>query len=545
MKNWRIVFLMLFGLLASGAARAEIHALIMTIGDYQAGIPSLKGVRHDRESARSIARLLGVKDESILEFHDGQLTLDGMQRAFDELDKRVAVGDKVFIYYSGHGSRQRVADPEDRCAESLVTVNGYGLTDAEMEVRLKQLAKRAQKIIALFDACHSGGATVRGIGNAAFAPKFWSKGGESACEKPVNVLTRNLGLAARSAGSGGNNYVYIAAAKDNEISLDQPGKGGVATQAWLACMSGAAMDTDRSGGLTVEEIRSCAQQKIDAQLKDAQGFLPHHINVTGNSDLVMTLAADSPGEAENAVTPAPVVQEQNLPEQAAPPSLLPLPALPEQIAPAPIDPAPVSQAQIQQEPIAPAPPQPVMQNPPAESLPPATFRDIFNGRDDLRTVEIMLARDKLSIGKDRLSFSVRSSHTGYLYLLMAGSDGKTFDLLFPNKLDGNNFIQAGQNMQLPRATWELTAQGPRGKDHILAIVADAPRDLAKLPMVNAGLFSVVAANSGGKRGIQLVTSAPLPALRDECATPKQRTLAVSRACSDAYGAALAAVEEVE
>jgi hypothetical protein len=514
MKKCLMGFAVLCGLIASGAARAETHALIMTIGDYRAGIPRLKGVVHDRESARSIAHLLGVKDENILQFHDDQLTLDGMQRAFDELEKRVAVGDKVFIYYSGHGSRQRVSDPEERCAESLVSVNGYGLTDAEMEARLKQLSGRAQKIIALFDACHSGGATVRGMNDAAFTPKFWSKGGETACEKPVNVLTRNLGLAARTAGSGGNNYVYIAAAQDNEISLDQPGKGGVATQAWLACMSGEAVDADRSGGLTVEEIRSCAQEKINVQLRDAPGFLPHHINVTGNADLVMTLAADSPDEAVEVALPTPVP------------------------APVPVSPEPVVAAQ--------AAPQPVVQSPAVESAPPATFRDIFSGRDDLRTVEVVLSRDQLRIGKDRLDFSVRSSHAGYLYLLMAGSDGKTFDLLFPNKLDNGNFIQAGQSLQLPRPSWELTAQGPRGRNHLLVIVADAPRDLAKLPLINAGPFSVVETSSSGKRGIQLVTASPAPVLQADCATPRQqRTLAVGRACSEAYGAALATVEEVE
>ncbi len=528
MRKWWLGLLILWGVGVSGVARAEIHALIMTIGDYQDGIPKLKGVAHDRESARQMARLLGVKDENMLQLHDRQLTLEGMRHAFDELDRRVVQGDRVFIYYSGHGSRQRVSDPEERCAESLVTVNGSALVDAEMEARLKKLSGRAQKIIAMFDACHSGGATVRGMNNAAFAPKFWSKGGEEACEKPVNILTRNLGLAARASGSGANNYVYIAAAQDNEISLDQPGKGGVATQAWLACMSGEAADLDGSGGLTVGEIRSCAQEKIDAQLKDAQGFLPHHINVTGNSNLVMTLAADEPAVAGNIEAPAPV-------PQAPAPEEPPVPVAQE-------PPAPV-QAQAPQEPVAPV--QPVALPPPAEAGPPATFRDIFSGRDDLRTVEVLLARSKLKIGKDKLSFSVRSTHAGYLYLLMAGSDGKTFDLLFPNKLDGDNYLQAGQLLQLPRSTWEVTAQGPRGKDHILAIVADAPRDLAKLPVMNAGPFSVVETTSSGKRGIQLVTASPTPALKEECTAPKQRTLAISRVCSDAYGAALATVEEVE
>jgi hypothetical protein len=178
MKKILVCVLALWGVFAVAAAQAEIHALIMTIGDYQGGIPRLKGVKYDVDSARSIAHLLGAKDENIIQLHDEQLTLEGMQHAFDELDKRVAPGDKVFIYYSGHGGRQRVHDPEERCAESLVTVNGYGLVDAELELRLKKLSGRTQKIIAMFDSCHSGGVTTRAVKNSAFTPKYWSKGGE-------------------------------------------------------------------------------------------------------------------------------------------------------------------------------------------------------------------------------------------------------------------------------------------------------------------------------------------------------------------------------
>lgn len=523
MKNILAGLLALCGVLASATVQAEIHALIMTIGDYQEGIPKLKGVVHDVGSARSIAHLLGAKDENILQFHDGQLTLDGMQQAFDELDRRVASGDKVFIYYSGHGGRQRVLDPEERCAESLVTVNGYGLIDTEIETRLKKLSERTQKIISMLDACHSGGATTRAINSTSFTPKYWSKGGEGgdACQKPVNVVTRGIKLATQSAGGGGNNYVYISAAKDNEISLDQPGKGGLATQAWLECMSGDAVDADNSGGLTVEEIQICAQKKIDATMKDVPGFLPQHLSVVGNTQLVMTLAA-RPSEVAQAPVDQPESATQPLPVAQPAPEVHPAPV---------VRPEPVSQ------------PAPVIP-PVVDYGAPATLLDIFNGRDDRRTVEITPARNKLKIGNDKFSFSVRSTHAGYLYLLMVGSDGKTFDLLFPNKLDGDNYIKAGQAVQLPRPSWEIVAQGPSGKDHILAIIADAPRDLAKLPMQNAGPFSVVTVTQGGKRGIQLVTSAPPVALQKECGDARTtRNLAVIQACSDAYGAALAVVEE--
>ena len=47
MKKILVCLLALWGLLTASAAQAEVHALIMTIGDYQGGIPRLKGVMYD------------------------------------------------------------------------------------------------------------------------------------------------------------------------------------------------------------------------------------------------------------------------------------------------------------------------------------------------------------------------------------------------------------------------------------------------------------------------------------------------------------------
>jgi hypothetical protein len=518
MKNILVLLVFLGELFLPLAAHAEIHALILTISDYQGGIPKLNGVTRDVESARSIARLLGTKDENIIQYHDEQLNLEGMRHAFDELDKRVVEGDKVFIYYSGHGGRQRVMDPNERCAESLVTSDGFGMIDAEMESRLNKLAGRTQKIIAMFDSCHSGGVTTRSIKNAKFTPKYWSKGGTNTCEKPINVLTRSIKTASRSAGSGAKNYVYIAAANDNEVSLDQTDKGGMATTAWLECMLGNANDLDGSGGVSVEEIQSCAQKKIDLQMQGAEGFSPQHIGVVGNPKLVMMLAGNQ-SAIPPAVVPATPFDQDLRPENTA---LAELELKPELVTP--------------QEPAA-------TSGTIADAG--ATLTDIFNGRDDRRTVEIIPTQNKLKIGSDKFSFSVRSSSAGYLYLLMVGSDGTTFDILFPNKLDGDNFIKSEKLVNFPRPTWELTAQGPIGTDHILAIVADAPRDLSKLAVTNAGPFSEVSASPAGKRGILLVTSSASTLLQAQCGESKKRNLAVKQVCSDAYGAALADIEETE
>ena len=472
-------------------AHADTHALIMTIGNYDIpGVAPLKGVSQDAAAARDIAKKMGVRDDNITVLRDRQLTYEGMKSAFDGLEGRIAPNDNIFIYYSGHGGRQLVKDPEERCAESLITADGYGFVDAELESRLKTLGKKANKMLVFLDACHSGGVTTRGAkGDAPFAPKFLARGGADACSTPVNILKRNIGVATRSAGSGGANYTYIAAARDDEVSLDEPNRGGVATQAWHECMSGAARDLDGSGGISADEMRACAQERIERKLRGVQGFTPHHISITGNSRAVLAFA-------EKEAAPAPVKTV-----------------------------TPVK---------------------PVEVSPVDTLRDILSQRDDRRTVRLEPSKLRYRIGQDKVGFTVTSSHPGYLYLLMVGSDGKTFDMLYPNQLDRQNEIQANQPIQLPRSSWEVTAGGPAGTTHVLAVVADAPRDFAKLKMTAAGPFSIVDANPVAAKDIQLVTVSTPAAASNECNDNiARRNLSVAKRCSNAYGAAMVGIEEAQ
>ena len=512
----------LAGLLAAQSAAADTHALIMTIGEYRDGIPPLQGVKYDAESARQIAKRMGVKDENLRQYKDGELTLEGMRKAFDDLYARVADNDQVFIYFSGHGGRQIVRDTGERCAESLITIDRQGFTDQDMEVQLARLSAKAQKLVVFLDACHSGGVTTRSVvpGAAAsnpFTPKFYARSGVDACSKPTNVVTRKIQTQTRSVGRGVNNYVYIAAARDSEVSLDQPGKGGVATQAWRDCMA-SARDIDGSGGLSANEIAQCAQDRIEKTLAGVKGFTPHHVSITGNRDAVLTFA-----------------------ERAAPPvAAAPAPAK-TVAAPAKPAPAPTPVAAVKPPPPAPA------AAPAAPAMPSAyyTLQDIYSSRDDRRVVTLQAGKPAFRINVDWVDFTLTSSHTGYVYLLMVGSDGKSFDMLFPNTIDQNNAIQAGQPLKLPRPSWEIKPGGPAGKNHLLAIVADTPRDFAKVGLQPAGPFSMVAASFASSKDIQLVTTTSPQAGTMECAeAPAKRSLVVQQRCSNAYGAAMMVLEEV-
>ncbi|MDP1733491.1 MAG: caspase family protein [Sulfuritalea sp.] len=480
------------------------HALIMAIGDYQGPIPKLDGVPFDVATSTEIARRMGVPAGNIKVMRDGELTLDGMRRALDALEAKLDGSDQVFVYYSGHGGRQKVTDDNgsERCAESLISVDGQGLTDAELESRLKRISQKAQKTIVLIDACHSGGVTTRAMKGAQplFTPKSWTPPNQD-CAKPTNVLTRSA-AAPKIAGSGGANFVHIAASRDSEISLDQPGHGGVASQAWLACLAGAAKDTDGSGGLSAEEIRTCAQDRIAQKLKNVQGFLPHHVVVTGNSAMVLSYA-----EKE-----APAVAPTAVPTAA---------------------PAPVAVAVAPSPALAPA----------AKPAPLAALNDIYNSRDDRRLVTLTTDKPTLKIGRDSIGFTLTSREGGHAYLLMVGSDGKTFDLLFPNAFDRNNVIEPGATLRLPRASWQLAAEGPPGKNTLLAIVTDSPRDFSAAGLKPSGPFSMVEAVAA--KDIQLVTAGAATPAAEECSNQTSvRNIAVKKRCSTGYAAALLTVEEV-
>ena len=491
-------------------ATATAHALIMTIGDYQGGVPKLSGVTHDAATATEIARRLGVPPANIKVLREGELNLEGMRKAFDELEAKLSGNDQVFIYYSGHGGRQMVPEEngQERCAEMLITHDAQGLLDSELEARMKRIAANSQKTVMFLDACHSGGVTTRAVGSksGAYTAKTYTAPGQS-CVKPTNVLTRNIKLV-RAPGSGGSNFVHIAAARDSEISLDQPGKGGVASQAWLACLSGAAKDSDGSGGLSAEEVRTCAQERIDQQLKNVAGYLPHHVSVNGNQAMVLSYAAREE-DAPAAVSPAPTSATGA--------------TKPQTVAPIPPTRTPV---------VAPA----------AKPSALAALNDIYNSRDDRRLVTVAAPRTKLKIGKDPLDFSITSREGGYVYVLMVGSDGQTFDLLFPNKIDTKNVIDAGGTLRLPGASWQITVEGPPGKDTLLVMVTDSPRDFTGAGLKPSGPFSTIDVMAA--KDIQLVTAGTSRAVTNECAESQTtRTLAVKKRCSTSYAAALLTIEE--
>ena len=294
------------------------------------------------------------------------------------------------------------------------------------------------------------------------------------------------------------NLVFITAARPDEVSYDEgASKGGVATQAIRDCLLGGAKDLNASGGVSLEEVRACSQELVNAKLTGPVA-LPHHITIRGNRNLIPVVATPPP------VTTAAV----NQPEPVKPVSVgstspsKPEPIKPEVVAEKPVAPPLVPNTNkpepiplVQNTPIQPNKPEVVRPNkpePPVVTAPVdlplasiATLKDVEAQRNPTRKLDIKMAKKTLKINQDYLDLQIKSSHDGYLYLVLLGSDKKSFYVLYPNQLDGDNRIQAGKMINLPKASWQIKAAGPAGVDHILALVADSPRDLKALEALGA------------------------------------------------------------
>lgn len=554
-------------LLMASPAQSQTPALrsavIIGLSQYgtNTGATTLEGVPHDVESAKRIAAAMGIPANQIRLVRDQDATKERILQEIRQLGERTRDGGRSFIYFSGHGTRYW--DPSvNGCVEGLLTHDGQAITNAELAQATQKVTAGADKVITMIDACHSGGVTsgkasTRSIGGIEFKPKFTFKASSAAdaCSQPSNLKTRSLLGEATRLGALQENVVQITSSRPDEVSFDEPGKGGLATQGVRDCLLGKAVDKDGSGAVSLAEIQQCAQAFIDSRLKGVKDLTPHHVSVSGNRNLIPVAlqrpAATQVASATPSPTPSVTTSVTSVPAATAtaapaptsparpPASMTANPASNSTAAPAPA-PAPAAPpstasrppsnpvAPVTQAPVAPAVtastvptaspptavspspaaqrPEPAATAPTATPTPPAgntpalaqaapapaapepmlaslaTLTDIEQQRDPRIVLDVKLSKSVLKIGKDALDLSIKSSHDGYIYLVLLGSDRKSFYVLYPNGLDKDNRIKAGQTRRLPRPDWQLEAAGPPGTDHLLVMVSSSPRQIDRLTM---------------------------------------------------------------
>jgi caspase domain-containing protein/uncharacterized protein DUF4384 len=372
--------------LASQAAVAEDRALIMTISHYE-GVPALPGVRLDADNAMKMLTGIGFSTKNVRVVDERKLTLAGMRQAMADLAHDVRDGDRVFVYFSGHGTSYPVGE---RCQQALVTRDLKAFTASNLLQYLTGVRERTSRVVVVLDACFSGGVmksaddqtrATRSLGT--LLPKF-TKLGDAAtqCATPVNLTAAELSNVRGYKGAINleRNYVYVAAARDNEAAFDDGLKGGVATTALIECLGEPTLDADHSGSVSFGELAGCAQAKINAH-GPTDDRLRQHIVVTGNDGMPVSVAAAGPD-------------------------------------------APVSAL--------------------------ATLNDLYRGADARFSVEATASQSVLRLALDEFTVNVTSREDGYLYILYVGSDQREFLKLYPVSTSEPNHLRAGIPFRVPR-----------------------------------------------------------------------------------------------
>ena len=122
---------------AAQPASAEIRALIVTVAQYTAPIPSLEGPPNDAAALKSVLEAQGAKD--IVSLSDAQATRASIRAQLQALGQRAKPGDWVIFYYAGHGVQ--LPDPA-----SGVEQNQSGVCLVEGELKQK-IGHRAQRVL--------------------------------------------------------------------------------------------------------------------------------------------------------------------------------------------------------------------------------------------------------------------------------------------------------------------------------------------------------------------------------------------------------------
>jgi hypothetical protein len=428
---------------SSVAAISSKHALIIAIGKYaNPSTTPLLGTKHDILSAQKMAAYMGVRSNEITVLKDEQATLSAIKAALVGISAKTIEGDKVFVYFSGHGTRFK-DESSGGCVEALLAYDGGTLTNSAMAELLQSMSQRADKVLVFYDACHSGGVlnarplTARSgdlLPSAPLVAKF-SPSTDASCNVPVNVRTRTLSAEVVKRGTLPNDIIHISSSAHNEASFDDSNAGGLATQYFRDCLLGEAKDLDKSGAISVEEIKSCAQQKVNMRLASYETLKPHNYQLSGNQNFIPAwFNLNSP---QRLPPPIQTVQSVNV------------------------------EKEISQE---------------------DALNQIFAQRNAKTKVTVTLDQSHLLIGREFLGFTVTSDIAGYVYVALLGSDAKTLYLLFPNEIDQANRIEANSIMRLPRPDWRMRSVGPVGVGKLLVIVSGKPRNIASLDALKTGPF---------------------------------------------------------
>src|ERR1700730_2860847 len=277
------------------------HALIITVSEYQRS--PLPGVLNDRKLANELARRFGVPAHNIVELSEQQVTREGLKEALADMNQVIMPGDKLYVYFSGHGARF-FSKATGQCTESIVMQDMHVVTNTEFANMLQPLSAKTDKTIVMLDSCHSGGvAQAAGARDLAQRTELRAKFLPEASSPQCSLAVNDRGFSQTHGAeldTTDNNLVILAASRNNEVAWDTS-KGGALTYNFEQCLEGGATDADHSGSLSMQELTACVQARLD---KTQQESARQHATLARHTAMVPAFA-DSGGAAAPAAA-APV-----------------------------------------------------------------------------------------------------------------------------------------------------------------------------------------------------------------------------------------------
>jgi len=303
------VITLLIGGLGASDANAENHALLIGIGKYKTR--TLEGPPHDVAALRGVlGAKYDFKRENIRTLINQEAVKSRILNEIEQLAHTTQPGDRIFIYFSGHGTSRRddlMALPLPHGSGALVPADFSGDPNQSIEDLMSQLIvgrrdlrpmlerlDRDRQVLMVFDTCFSGN-TVRTIG-ALKHTNF---------SRYISLESRSVFNEEQSIGSFEENLVhdepypyqnifYISASSENEIAKDIQqdllylyptidGKPhGALTDSLLRVLAGQVqIDTNNDGQLSQMELYTALRSLVQQRFKQTPQALPKQ---GGNAD---------------------------------------------------------------------------------------------------------------------------------------------------------------------------------------------------------------------------------------------------------------------
>ncbi len=268
-----------FTLLGAGQTQAADKALIVGVGHYQMSSINLPGIDIDVGMAKEIASYLGISESNTKVLMDDQASEANVRQVLSGwLTQNVSSDDRVFIYFSSHGTQvpDENSDETDGKDEAIVLYDasresskGLYIDDVFGE-DIKRIPSR--HVIIMVDACHSGtGTKALQMGSNSFnvmngKRKFVQLFNPGSFNKNYNLPPtrgkKSLEVTAVTDGASGNgdNYVAFAAAQDDEQSIATASKGSLFTLAFSDAFKTARGNSTSS--ITLANVFRDTQQTL-------------------------------------------------------------------------------------------------------------------------------------------------------------------------------------------------------------------------------------------------------------------------------------------